>query len=115
MANSSHWRLFDRHQERLMHEGTTWGIGHKIGPTFADTGKHIGPVVDATWLKTHVKRLASKRNYFDSQVQEKVPPETMWKPWQSKPKIAEELGCDHFFVNVSRDGRYRIELEVYDK
>ena len=110
MANSK-WRVLDIKKNRVLAEGSTWGLGAITGPTNA-TGEHIGPVIDATWLKTHVHRLATKRNYYDSQVAEKVPQGTKWRKWIEDWSRSQEIGCKFFFAKYSWFREYRIELEV---
>ena len=47
----------DRVGEYLMHEDTTWGLGHEF------QGARAGLTVDTTWLKTEVTRLCCKAKY----------------------------------------------------
>ena len=103
---STHFRLYDAHTERLMQERRTWGIGHEF------EGAYSGLTVDTTWIKTDVTRCCRKRNYQADSDYEKVPEGTPMGKWKEKPLIAEALGCAHFFVKHSSDGRYRIEVEA---
>ena len=110
----SYWRLYDTQHETedrvgeyLMHEDTTWGLGHEF------QGARAGLTVDTTWLKTEVTRLCCKAKYRQNTFDiKKIPEGTSMGLWKEKPKIAEHIGCVHFFVKYSKDARYRIELEV---
>ena len=107
---SSYWQLYDTQRETdahvgeyLMHEDTTWTLGHDLH----------GILVDCTYLKTEVTRLATKAKYRTRDFNiEKIPEGTRMGPWKEKPEIADERGCLHFFVKYSKCKRYRIELEV---
>ena len=111
MAHSI-WRLYDTQSEhngevveRLMRDESILGIGRK-SPS--------GATVDLAWTKTEVTRLARKAKYKtkNNKSTKKVPPNTPMGNWIERPAMAESLGVALFFLKHSKDGRYRIELEV---
>ena len=108
------WRLYDTQYEddgeiyeRLIREETEFGLGHEF---------HFA-TVDVAWIKRRVTNEAIDNgryrigagSFHKIRIPKGVP---MMGYWRTSKKKARLLGCAFYFVKESKDGRYRIELEV---